>query len=480
MYKSNSKNLFVLVLFLVIISSCAGLTAADRITKCYSDNDRPYASNNGFLPRKNEWFGLLYESNHNYPLQKKSKKKYPWQQSINNKKLTQKNVKVYLESLKKYLEKNGVKTLVNNKDKFDAVKHQWYSMPWRGQYINKYSGQEAISGTYDGQLIPANTFKGVDYDAENHTLVYFNYNGAYTLGQVFKNVCEPSISNNQTQYEEGTIIIKFAVVTISPKHLTALKKTSEWHVYRPVIGTTTPQIVKKTYLMQMDIVIKDSQSSPITGWVFAAYLYDSKSPGKTVYDRLHPLGAAWGNSPTKTRIESWDYGKPYKQFAKTHPDAIADEEWINPYWLNADSPSYATQQLGWGYRLAGPVDRARVTSGYEVPLGLHRGSIKRARISSCMSCHGASLLVVNKSNAFVPPSNLYPSPHWRSDPTPIYKIGGSNWNKWFENRSGKIPLGGKRNGVVSTDFSPLLMMAIDLQRAAKSNSDIKALKLFSY
>ena len=47
--------------------------------------------------------------------------------------------------------------------------------------------------------------------------------------------------------------------------------------------------------------MKDSLSAPQTGWVFTTLVYDKDAPGRTVLDKMVPLGAQWGNDPQATR-----------------------------------------------------------------------------------------------------------------------------------------------------------------------------------
>jgi hypothetical protein len=78
-------------------------------------------------------------------------------------------------------------------------------------------------------------------------------------------------------------------------------------------GPSAPPELDPTSFFQFDIIVKDSQSAPQTGWVFSTLVYDKDAPGANFWDKMVPLGAMWGNDPQATSP-----GQPLMQ------------NWINP------------------------------------------------------------------------------------------------------------------------------------------------------
>ncbi|TSD86775.1 hypothetical protein FFK22_020865 [Mycobacterium sp. KBS0706] len=215
-----------------------------------------------------------------------------------------------------------------------------------------------------------------------------------------------------------------------------MQGAQEWPLYIPVGKATTPS-VWPSYVAQFDIIVKDSQSSPQTGWVFMTLVYDAAAPGD-VWDKMVPLGVQWGNDPE----------------AKTE-GATLTENWINP-----KAPLYSTQTLGWGGRLSGPNDGGRndiVVDGKP---------IKNAPDSGCMSCHSTAQWNIDQHEmvSFLLPSFATDDPKYpggfllcndkgEQDPKGSYICspapGSAGWMKWFQNRRGDVPMD---QGSFATDF----------------------------
>ena len=197
--------------------------------------------------------------------------------------------------------------------------------------------------------------------------------------------------------------------------------------------------------MQVDIVVKDTQSAPQTGWVFTTLVYDRNTrPGsRGVWDQMVPLGAQWGNDP---RVDS-----------AANPGAALSESWINP-----NAPLFATETLGWGGRLAGPNDHG--ANDISVVAGGQRSLLRRAGNSSCLGCHGTSQW--NPANpakgmsSFLMPL-LLPDPAgapnagtpYLNSPAP----GSSEWLRWFQNRPGDVPMD---TGSVAGDYDLALTFRV--------------------
>ncbi len=153
----------------------------------------------------------------------------------------------------------------------------------------------------------------------------------------------------------------------------------------PKNNPVKPEVVP-VYFSQMAVKIKDSVASPETGWVYMAFAYDATANGATAWDKAVPVGAMWGNDPQFAHTPSG-----------TNPNGPLLETWVNPA-----APAYTRQTLGWGDRLAGPMDVATRHNVVTVS-GVRTQGTKEFAASSCLSCHSAAQFPFTE--------NLYPSPN---------------------------------------------------------------------
>ena len=176
-------------------------------------------------------------------------------------------------------------------------------------------------------------------------------------------------------------------------------------------------------------------------WVFIAFAYDTRSTGATVWDRAIPVGAMWGNDPLLAR----------------YPNGLGPNGKLQETWVNDGLPSFITDGLGWGGRLAGPLDVGIRHNAVTVS-GQRYGVNNPLASSACVSCHSSA------QYPFV--ANLYPSPNM------VFPGGGAGnscsstrgtplWAQWFQNRPGTVALSGKgRKGIVGTDYDMMLTFAL--------------------
>lgn len=398
---------------------------------------KPYQDNNGAVPPKSVYTGPLFTLSHAWPAAPLPKPvDPPWQKAINSGKINTQNASAYAAALKAAVADNA-RNLIMNYDTWDAARAGWYNEPWLG------SIREAIRGTYlAGEFGPA-IFPGTGLRAtfNTHVLTYYDARAAYSLHKVWRaSAMKPNTVTEAFQFDEGSIIVKAAVfASTDPANKTdwwdAMKGAQVWNMYlnQSSDGTGAPQ-VWPGYVAQFDIIVKDSQSAPGTGWVFMTLVYDSAVPGD-IWDKMVVLGAQWGNDP-----------------GVTAPGAPLQENWNNP-----KAPLYSTQTLGWGGRLSGPNDGGRndiAVDGVAMP---------NAPDSGCMSCHSTSQWNVqaHKMDTFLLPSfaqagrppfqlcgdNGKPDPNgsYFCSPAPA----SAAWMKWFQNRPGTQPMDA---GSVATDF----------------------------
>ncbi len=396
----------------------------------------PFQDNNGQVPPRSQYSGPLFKLNHAWPTRPLPPlKNAPWQEAIHNQPINVHNAAAYAAALKQAVAANG-RQLIEHYDQWNAARAGWYNEPWLG------SEREAIRGTYAAGEFGPSIFPGTGLRTtfDTHVLTYYDQRAAYSLYHFWgASAMQPTLDTTNAQFEQGAIIVKAAVFasTDPSKKLgwwDAMKGAQVWNMYLPVGKSSTPR-VWPGYVAQFDIIVKDSQSSPTTGWVFMTLVYDSNAPGKDVWDKMVPLGVQWGNDPEAVKADM-----PLK------------ENWINPA-----APKYSTQTLGWGGRLSGPNDGGRndiAVDGKPMP---------NEPDSGCMSCHSTSQWNTAKGRmtSFLLPSIATDSPPYfqtcgsdgKPDPKGSFICspapGSTAWMKWFQNRPGDVAMD---PGSFATDF----------------------------
>lgn len=415
--------------------------------------DDPIASNNGLYPEASQWSGRYLLANFDYP--QNAPVEGLWRGAAQAP-LTPETAPQYLEALKRHLEPD-LRVLIDQVDQWDPKEAGWYDMVWSGEgspladgSTDPTSGREALMNTYTGQILPPETFTTVPpaSSVQNHAVIYYNDVAATTLRDVWGDLYAPR--PERAQFRDGAIVVKAEAVPLSAEEWPVLRGAASWHVFRPSIEAQTkgekplrPEVLE-AHPIQMAIKVKDSIAAPETGWVYLAYVYDADHPGKTPWDRFVPLGAMWGNDPDLTNDPD---GLP--------PGATLRESWINP-----EAPAFTHDTLGWGGRLAGPMDVA-TRHNVITPSGRRYEAEDRLRASSCLSCHGAA--------EFPFTANLYPSPN-RSFPRDgdaflLYDPGTADWARWFQNRRGDEPMSSNIGGI-ALDYDMVMMFALSNYHAA--------------
>ncbi len=399
----------------------------------------PYQTNNGQIPPKGVYGGPLFALSHNWPAKPLPPiKNPPWRAAINNGRITVHNAPAYAAALKKAVARNA-RRLIMHYNTWNAAKAGWYNEPWLGTL------REAIHGTYAAGTFTPAIFPGTGLKTNfnTHVLTYYDTRAAYTLNKFWgKSSMKPNLATRFAQFPEGSIVVKAAVFAgTDPKMPTgwwdALKGAQTWDLYVQPGSTDSPAQnpqVWPGYVAQFDIIVKDTQSAPKTGWVFMTLVYDSAAPGD-VWDKMVPLGVQWGNDPQAAKA-----GMPLA------------ENWINP-----KAPKYSTQTLGWGGRLSGPNDGGRND------IAINGKAMKNVPDSGCMSCHSTAQWnnKLHRMTSFLLPSFATATkPYFAScgddgkrDPGGNYICspapGTKHWMKWFQNRLGTQAMD---KGSFGTDF----------------------------
>lgn len=418
----------------------------------------PLASNNGLYPG-DDWRGRFLLANQAYP--KQAPPGWPVQDTAGP--LSKATAEAYAERLKVHLGLT-LQTLIDSPDQWDPVKAGWYDMVWSGDgavaggVTDPTSGREALMNTYSGQIMPALTFPpghAPTKPVQNHAVIYYNGPAAAMLGRVWGDLYAPNL--RAVDFPDGSVVVKIEAVTNTPEDWPVLTDSAIWHVYRP---TTEEQLAGKPNLqphvlpvrpLQMAVRVKDRTASPLTGWVFAVFVYDRDAPGERPWDRFVPLGIQWGDDPDVTGPKGDHFGL-----------AQVEQSWINP-----KAPAFTHRTFGWGGRLSGPMD---VSSRHNVilPDGKRYVNDRHLAASSCQSCHGAA--------EFPRTVNLYPSPNrsFPRDDTPflLYEPGSPDWMRWFQNRPGSQPMT-QSGGITALDYDMALMFAVSAQNEVTGNERLE-------
>lgn len=460
---THSSSMFRTKIARCIQSFCmlASLLVWSTIVSAQLD---PYAANNTLYPPAgdlpNGWSGGFRTSNYNYPSQPvKSSWEPGGPTGLAKAGLTLDTAPAYVDAVKTFIQ-DDIKGLVNTPLKWSPEQVGWFDMPWGAHgstlpngKIDPESGREALLGSYTGQILQPNTFKSPRPPVafQNHAVIYYNDVAASMLGNVWKDPFEPDLA--AAQFPEGSIVVKVEAATLTPKQWPLLEGSTVSYVYRPTTASLLDpkQKEKKAeivpmYFSQMAVKIKDSVASPETGWVFIAFTYDKNARGATVWEKAIPVGAMWGNDPEYARI----------------PKGVGTKG-LQQTWINPKAPAFTHQTLGWGGRLAGPMDVGRRHNVVTVSGNRYQGDAEFPA-SSCISCHSAAQF------PFV--ANLYPSPNLIFPEDGLeqflfYDPGSVQWAQWFQNRPGNVALSGHgREGIYPIDYDMLLTFALGTANAA--------------
>lgn len=425
----------------------------------------PMASNNGLYPGSQEYSGRFIVANLDYPSAPVESR---WQPGGGvGGPLTKATAGAYAQALLDHIAPS-FRAIIDDPEHWDPKAAGWYDLVWSGQgatgadgATDPTSGREALMNSYTGQIMPADTFLPPympKSPLQNHAVIYYDATAAGMLGQVFGDIYQPR--PELTQFPEGSIVVKAEAVPVTAEVWPVVRNAATWKVYRPSIAQQThPQgplhaEVLDAHPFQMSIKIKDSVAAPETGWVFLGFVYDANSLAPTPWERFVPLGVMWGNDPQLARDPNG---------GDTDPTDVEINEALQETWVNPDAPGFVVNTLGWGMRLAGPMDVA-TRHNVLTPSGQRFMGPNHLRASSCLSCHGAA--------EFPFTANLYPAPnqHFPNDGDPflLYDPGSEDWARWFQNRRGDQPMSGNIGGG-ALDYDMAIMFALSAFNRAMGN-----------
>jgi hypothetical protein len=372
------------VLVLALVSSGIAFASDDAVRNTLADKNCVrgtfkdyYRQGDGGDPPA-DYKGRVFKLSQDYPDQLSPKEDYPWLK-IEFKDGAPVDPRAYLQALLDYgLEGNVEVDFYVEDNKIRG----WYSMPWMDWNSEVAAdwpgtdGREFVHGfTHEFDTFPKTLSTFQDSFADTWSGAYFNDRAAFGIGQVY---CDPdnpqpgalnpdpSARNNMA---DGSYVIKLLFSTITDEQLPTMKGALEWdaHIFKNENPTWRNQgpisrferTIGKIRMLQIDVAVRDDRS--LTGWLFGTFGYDGNAPGDTPWERMVPLGIQWGNNPSVTYAETC-----------SGPDGPCSQEKLTHQWINQDAvtalatPPISMNHLGFGGRLAGPVDNTK---------------------ASCMGCH---------------------------------------------------------------------------------------------
>jgi hypothetical protein len=252
---------------------------------------------------------------------------------------------------------------------------RWFHVPWMA--YDSQRGREFAHGLTNELSTALSTFhegrgsgKGRIFQAlranaevdplfETWSVGMYNACGGWSLGQVFPASGLPAVHTEARRlfadglpFPEGTVVMKILNTTADAAAVPYLRGSTDWqadaHVqYTPDRYSTCERRVRKVHLIQIDLAVVDARSP--TRWVYSTLVYNGFLPGKSVLDRMEPLGIQWGSDP---------HTFPAVTRSDSHP--------LFETVLAPNSQKEVPEHYGCEKRLAGAVDQAN---------------------SSCVSCH---------------------------------------------------------------------------------------------
>jgi hypothetical protein len=264
----------------------------------------------------------------------------------------------------------------------DNKTRNWYGIPWMDwntEVANDWpgtDGREFVHGfTHEFDSFAGTLSEMQDVFVDTWSGAYFNDRAAFSLGQVYCNPDDPRpgmVNPDPTglnNMADGAFIIKLLFSTVSEPQLPTVANALEWDANifvnpDPADRNKGPlskyeRAMGKIKLIQIDVSVRDTRST--TGWLMGTFGYDARAEGKTPWERMVPLGIQWGNNPKVAYADTCD-----------GPNGPCSFDKLTEQWINRDAvkslatPPLNFNHLGFGGRLAGPVDNPK---------------------ASCMGCH---------------------------------------------------------------------------------------------
>jgi hypothetical protein len=321
------------------------------------------------------WKGPVFKMSRDYP-KTAPKCDAPWlkrQVNFNAADPQWKDWEGYIQDIIDYVKAGQDPNLANGWNIAVGGQTRWYHVPWMA--FDGERGREFVHGltnelaTKLSVFMPSEGRPSGKHDLEGDAPVgnvnplyetwsigMYNPCGGHVLGQVFPPNGEPATYTQGGKmfarglpFPEGTVVMKILNTTADGNAVPYLKGSTNWqangHVQTgPKDYSLCDRRVRDVHLVQIDLAVVDERSP--TRWVYSTLSYDGTHPGKTIWDRLRPLGAQWGSDPGTFPAVTKETSQPLRETVL--------------------APINIPEHYGCQKRLAGVVDQAN---------------------SSCVSCH---------------------------------------------------------------------------------------------
>lgn len=256
--------------------------------------------------------------------------------------------KAYIEAVLADVKDSGV-TISNGKVHLPSSA-SWWIAPWM-DFGN--SGREPRNGlTKERGPDPGDLSPTSPGDYEVWAVGWYNSEGAYGLGRVFQDPCNPALPAHTEPgwtFPDKTMSFKLLFTNADLDYI------SDAPYVNAVIKKGGGDVQLK--LIQVDIAVKDPDAKE-TSWVMGTFVWKGPKQGDGLFSNLVPVGLMWGNDPGVSN-PIWSQPAQITQ-SRTNPD-LTGILWQGHAggWPNRPYP-------GFQGRLNGPADNLR---------------------SSCLSCH---------------------------------------------------------------------------------------------
>lgn len=229
---------------------------------------------------------------------------------------------------------------------------EWWIAPWMDYGP---SGRERINGlTRERGPDPGDLSPTSPGGYETWAIGWYNKPGAYGLGQVFSDPCNPKVPTGW-RFPEWTTSFKLLFTNASPTYVSYLNGSPSVLVDWQRRGDAAS--LGNFRLIQLDIAVRDPRARG-TNWVMGTYIWQGPPKGDGLFDNFVPVGFMWGNDHGVLNTD-WGGMAEIKE-SKLNED-LAGVVWQGKgvAWPQRPFP-------GFQGRLNGPADNLR---------------------SSCLSCH---------------------------------------------------------------------------------------------
>lgn len=395
--------------------------------------------------------GPLFQLSYAYP-KNPSPPPMPWRATLNGAPISKATASAYANALRDAVAAD-MQVLVGNYPAWNAGKRGWYNQPWLS------SIREPIHGMFKATNTSASLFNDPALKVKlvnNFAAVYYNTTAAATLGTFWGSTAmSPTLTTAAAQFAEGSLIVKLAFTEVAAADWPVMNGSPSWSIYTKFIDQNDPNAPPapkptqfNVQLMQIDVIVKDTQAAPKTGWVFTTLVYDNRVQGD-FWQRMIPLGAMWGNDPDVTS-----------------PDQPGFRAALNESWINEAAPAYAQATLGWGGRLSGPNDQAVQAPGDYIDPGTGKPGTVPVANSSCMSCHSPAQW---QFQSFLLPGYVNNTGYYMAAP------GSPDWFRWFQDRPGTQSMDA---GSIALDYDMMFAFKALPKWAAATQQHLDNLQLF--